>query len=92
MAITISETLVSAWSLPVISGAKNVARVASTIAAPAHKIPLRAVTGELICFRPSINMTAAMKYEAWIMVSMVYPSLPSFLLDLNISNMRSVTT
>ena len=40
---------------------KNVMRIATPIPAPAHTIPSRAVTGELMRFNPRINKTAALK-------------------------------
>jgi hypothetical protein len=61
MAIDIRRIFVVAVSLPVISGAKNVTKVAKTMAPPAHKIPRRAVTGELICFNPIIKIAATIK-------------------------------
>jgi hypothetical protein len=35
--------------------------VATAMPAPAHQMPLRAVTGELMRFRPTMNRTAVTK-------------------------------
>ena len=42
-------------------GHRKVTRVATTMPAPAHTIPPRAVTGELMRFSPRIKSTAATK-------------------------------
>jgi hypothetical protein len=42
-------------------GYRNVTRVATSIPAPAHMIPLLAVTGELMRFSPMMNRTAVTK-------------------------------
>lgn len=42
-------------------GVKKVTRVATTMPMPAHTMPLRAVTGEAMAFRPRMNSTATTK-------------------------------
>jgi hypothetical protein len=42
-------------------GTRKVARVATTMPQPAQTMPPRAVTGELIRFKPTMNSTAAAK-------------------------------
>ena len=56
---TAIATVISA-KLP-IPGVRNVISVATTMPMPAQTMPLRAVTGELMRFRPRMNRAAAMK-------------------------------
>jgi len=42
-------------------GYRKVTSVATSIPAPAHKMPLLAVTGELMRFRPMMKSTAVTK-------------------------------
>ena len=42
-------------------GVRNVLRIATNMPAPAHRMPPRAVTGELMRFRPKMNRIDAMK-------------------------------
>ena len=42
-------------------GVRNVISVATTMPTPAQTMPLRAVTGELMRFKPKMNSAAAMK-------------------------------
>ena len=44
-----------------IPGNRNVMSVATSMPAPAQRMPLRAVTGELIRFKPMMNSTAVTK-------------------------------
>ena len=44
-----------------IPGVKNVISVATTMPTPAQTMPLRAVTGELMRFKPRMNSAAATK-------------------------------
>ncbi len=52
---TMATSISARFCMP---GIRNVTSVASTMPTPAQAMPLRALTGELIAFRPRMNSTA----------------------------------